>query len=78
MRDATLLDQARARVLGWREPETHRRWSQAWSEVLARPLDELCKALVDEGEHMTQLRQMTPFAGALDARTRWSIWRAVR
>jgi hypothetical protein len=74
----SLVEQARARVRSWREPETHAKWITQWSELLGRPLDELCRALVDESEQMTALRQMTPFAGVLDARTRWSVWSSVR
>ena len=77
MRDASLVEQARARVRGWREPQTHAKWIRAWSALLDRPIEELCCALVDESEQMTALRQMTPFAGVLDARTRWSLWRSV-
>jgi hypothetical protein len=34
--------------------------------------------LVDPGESARALRQCSPFAGVVDSRTRWSIWRAVR
>jgi hypothetical protein len=33
---------------------------------------------VDESEEARALRQVTPFAGAIDPRTRWRIWREVR
>lgn len=72
--DQSLVARARARVESWRDSETHPQWIESWSALLARPLEELCRALVDPSEHMTALRQMTPFAGALDARTRWALW----
>jgi len=75
--DAALVERARERVRSWRG-HAHPTWVDAWSELLERPLDELCRALVDEHERMVALRQTTPFAGVLDPRTRWSIWRAVR
>lgn len=49
-----------------------------WREVLSRPLDDILEFLVDEGEKATELRQATPFAGIIDPRARWRIWRAVR
>jgi hypothetical protein len=30
--------------------------------------------MVEESEHMTALRQATPFAGVLTARERWAIY----
>ncbi len=74
---ASVLDVARARVHSWREPDVHPSWRAAWAELLSRPLEELSRALVDDGEHMTSLRQMSPFAGVLDPRTRWAIWKSV-
>jgi hypothetical protein len=35
-------------------------------------------ALVDPSERGRALRQCTPFAGALDPRTRWRLWAQVR
>ncbi len=52
--------------------------AREWSEVLSRPLPEILAFLVDEGEKAIELRQATPFAGMIDPRERWRIWRAVR
>ncbi len=76
--DPALIDRARERVESWRGTETRPRWVEAWLALLARPIAELCHALVDPGEQMVALRQMTPFAGALDARSRWALWSQVR
>lgn len=76
--DTTLIERARARVESWRGTETHPRWVEAWLALLDRPVTDLCRALVDPSEDMTALRQMTPFAGALDPRTRWALWSQVR
>jgi hypothetical protein len=40
-------------------------------------LPALRRFLVDPGAHATELRQSTPFAGAIDARERWRLWREV-
>jgi hypothetical protein len=77
--DPAVLERARARVAGWRvAAPTHPRYAAAWSALLARPLDDICAALVERSERMDALRQCTPFAGVVDARTRWRIWREVR
>jgi hypothetical protein len=76
--DPSILARARKRVAGWTASESvHRKWALAWSELLARPVAEICDALCDPGEGMTAMRQVTPFAGALDSRTRWALWRSV-
>lgn len=53
------------------------RWTREWLEVLDRPHQEIAAVLTDPGEHSRQLRQTSPFAGVLDAKTRWEIWRSV-
>lgn len=77
--DPRLLTLTRARVLEWLATgRVHPEYAEAWRALLARPLEELCAALVAEGEPMSTLRSVTPFAGALDPRERWRIWRSCR
>jgi hypothetical protein len=38
----------------------------------------LAGALVERSEAADALRQVTPFAGVIDPRARWQIWRDVR
>jgi hypothetical protein len=73
-----LLEKARERVRGWcaREPVPY--YARAWDEVLSGPLAGIAAFLVDRGERARELRQSTPFAGMVDPRQRWSIWRDVR
>lgn len=75
--DAAVLERARARVAGWLRsaPEAHH--ARAWAEVLARPLPDIARFLVDEGEAACELRQSTPFAGELPPRERWRLWQEV-
>lgn len=74
-----LLDDVRARVAGWlQDGSVARSYAQAWWEILSRDLDELLQAIVDPSERGRDLRQSTPFAGVLDARTRWRILDEVR
>ena len=77
--DPETLERARARVRHWLESaEVSPHWARAWDEVLSRPLSEIRDLLVNESEEARALRQVTPFAGAIDPRTRWRIWREVR
>ncbi len=77
--DPETLERARARVRRWLESaEVSAHWARGWDEVLSRPLSEIRAFLVDQSEEARGLRQVTPFAGAIDPRTRWRIWREVR
>lgn len=77
-RDPRLIERARSRVDRWlATQEVHPTYARAWAELLERPLEELCSAIVDRGEKARALRQCSPFAGVLDAPTRWKIWREV-
>jgi hypothetical protein len=78
-RDPALLDAARARVRGWlADGSVHRAYAEAWDTLLGGPTERLFEALIDPGETARALRQCSPFAGVVDPRTRWSIWRNVR
>jgi len=77
--DPAVLVRARARVQGWIETgNVASYWAQEWDAVLSRSVDEIRALLVDESEYARALRQLTPFAGVVDPRTRWRIWREVR
>lgn len=74
-----LLGLARQRVDAWiaggGRSAPHAR---AWKSLLDGPREVLLAFLVDEGERARELRQSTPFAGFIDPRERWRIWREVR
>jgi hypothetical protein len=77
--DPEALERARVRVRSWLESgEVAAYYARAWDEVLSHPLSEIRAFLVDESEEARALRQVTPFAGVIDPRTRWRIWREVR
>jgi hypothetical protein len=48
-------------------------WDE-WRSILARPLPEVLSLLEEESEHMTAMRQATPFAGVLEPAERWAIY----
>lgn len=71
-----LLDRARARVQDWaREGGVEEPYVNAWTKILGGSLQEVIDAITDPGEHGSALRQASPFAGAIDPRTRWRILR---
>jgi hypothetical protein len=73
-----LLDTARARVRQWLDSGTvAAHYAEAWRALLDLPLASLATALAEQSERMHDLRQVSPFAGVLDARTRWRIHREV-
>jgi hypothetical protein len=77
--DPRLVAAARERVAGWlADGSVHPVYAEAWHVLLAGPLERLIEGLLDPGEHGRALRQCSPFAGIVDARTRWAIWREVR
>jgi hypothetical protein len=76
--DAGVLSAARARVDEWvASGSVHATYAQAWRDLLSLPMGEIAAMLTDPGERMRALRQCSPFAGAIDPRTRWQIRRAV-
>lgn len=78
-RDPERRAAARARVARWRaEGLVHAHYAQEWARLLDGPLAQLLACLRDEGEPSRALRQVTPFAGFIDPRRRWSLWREVR
>ncbi len=74
-----LVARARMRIETWaREGKLSPHYSGRWLEVLALPVDALCAFLVEDSEAARDLRQVTPFAGVVPPRERWSIWRRIR
>ncbi len=76
-RDPGVLDRARLRVEQWLAKDPDAFHARAWAEALAGPTQSILALLVDRGERACELRQSTPFAGVLEARERWELWREV-
>jgi hypothetical protein len=77
--DPSLVATARARVEDWLATRSvHPFYTEAWRNLLSGPAERLLATLVDRGEEARALRQCSPFAGVVDPRTRWRIWREVR
>ena len=77
--DPRLLEEARVRLERWGKRgsrSTH--LIDRWGEILSGDLHDLLDLLEDPGDEATELRHASPFAGMLDPRERWRIWREVR
>lgn len=77
--EPALLEQARrqnerALAMGGRSMS----YARAWQELLDGPLPLLVELMVEESERATALRSCGPFAGMLEPRQRWRLWREVR
>lgn len=78
-REPVLVSTALRRVDGGiAEGTVHPRYARRWREILDLPLEALLATLTDTGEEATALRQVSPFAGVLSPRERWSVWRSVQ
>jgi hypothetical protein len=74
-----LIDEARRRARRWAASGSRSApWAREWERVLEGTPEEIARQLTDSSEHASALRQSTPFAGALDPRERWLLWRQVR
>jgi hypothetical protein len=77
--DSGILDRARAVVADWLAHGTVApAYAEAWRTLLQRPTPTILTALTEPSQEMHDLRQVSPFAGVLDPRTRWRIRDEVR
>jgi hypothetical protein len=78
-RSPELLAAARRRVETWLSPAGEPpHYARPWHEVLGRDVDSICDFLTERSEIGYELRQSSPFAGALLPQERWRIWRETR
>ena len=74
-----ILENARRRVQEWlASHEGARFYAQKWAEILKGDMSSVAAFLVERSELATELRQSSPFAGALRPQERWRIWRDTR
>jgi len=74
-----ILDSARRGVQDWLASGPAAPASAArLAALLAVDISSIAAFLVERREQADELRQSSPFAGALDPRERWRVWRATR
>ncbi|GIK76959.1 MAG: hypothetical protein BroJett022_06490 [Actinomycetes bacterium] len=73
-----LVDDARQRALRWiREGRLDHRYGERWLELLSEPIPVIKEAIVEDSRRGRDLRQSSPFAGALTGRERRRLLEAV-
>lgn len=77
-REPEILANARQRVQSWLASGEPPFYARKWSEVLAGDLPSIQAFLTERSDLAYELRQSSPFAGALNPRERWRIWRETR
>jgi hypothetical protein len=78
-RQPEVLDTARRRVDGWLRADGEAPfYARRWAEVLDQEIPEIAAFLVERSELADELRQSSPFAGALPPPERWRLWRETR
>jgi hypothetical protein len=74
-RDHSIVARARERAARWlREHSVAEQYAAGWSKVLEKSPDEIAAFLIEDSETARAFRQVSPFAGVLDARERWRLW----
>lgn len=72
--DRQLVLDARRRLRRWRaEGAIDERWAREWERVLSRPIPEIARVIAADGSRERDLRQSSPFAGALPHEERQRI-----
>lgn len=78
-REPEVLAAARRRVQTWLASGAAAPfYARKWAEILAGEESAIAAFLVERSELADELRQSTPFAGALKPQERWKIWRETR
>ena len=73
-----VLEMARRRVQSWLSNSGAPPYARKWEEILAGAPSSIAAFLIERSERADELRQSTPFAGALTPQERWKIWRETR
>lgn len=79
VQDRSLLEHARERIedsiRGATPGSLAAEYALGWRQLLEGPLAALLEFLASDSHEARDLRQASPFAGALTARERWQLWR---
>ena len=76
--DDRSVEQAQRRLARWKASgQIHPRWADEWEQILARPLPQIAKAIAADTPRVRELRQTSPFAGALNEHERLLLVAAV-
>jgi hypothetical protein len=77
--DDTLVEGARRRLAGWTASNgIHPRWAEEWDQILTLPLRRIASAISADTPRGRELRQTSPFSGALNEHERQRLVEAVK
>lgn len=77
--DDEMVQRARRRLERWiRDERIHPTWAERWREVLSRPRPRIAKEISADSARARELRQTSPFAGALTEHERRQLSHAVQ
>lgn len=78
-RDPRILTRARQRVADWERAggPTHPTWTRAWRDLLDRDDEDVLRAIASDDPQMRDMRQSSPFAGALTDEERLGVIRGL-
>ena len=80
--DPALLDGARAIVRAWSGAGAQPDFVAEWSDILARPMDDVRRTIVRRDEDLKRLRVSSPFSmlgeQVMDDAARMKLWRIVK
>jgi hypothetical protein len=69
-----MVEEARYVLFRWQQQgRIDQRYAERWERLLCRPIPEIRRALVDDSQDSDDLRQNSPFAGALSESERQRI-----
>ena len=77
-RDPAIAERAMAKVRAVLAEGREVHYARLWEALLTGPVERLREVLIAETEEARALRQSTPFAGAIEPRERWRIWKETR
>ena len=76
--DERLVEEARRRLRRWRAAgRIDPRWADEWERILAMPVTRIARMIGADSPRARELRQASPFAGALTEQERRALTRAV-
>lgn len=76
--DSEIAEDARRRLARWKSSgRLHQRWADEWDRIMALPLPQIAKEISADTPRARELRQTSPFVGALREHERMQLRSAV-
>ncbi len=77
--DLSIVAQARTTLARWVvDNRIHREYASKWALLLEAPTNQLVEVMTSDSQEAKDLRQVSPFAGCMDPRERWKVWKEAK